>query len=262
MVSTRRIAYEEILKIISLCEAVKTGGLSPFEVDIREKLKILRKYLPYWKTLEELINDAEAFNELVTVIKLQGDSLKKQASMLYMDSKLLEVKIKTLSKESFAKALLKSWKPIVALDQLTPQRIQEAVDYWNTLPPLRERMKREEVSLTPLKALTIEELYKLKVISQAEVKERIGKLLEELKEKADERGEVDYWSFIMGGTYEETVEKAYYVSFLISQGYVQLKYDPIEEKYTLNLESKKAGGDISIPIHLSYDEWLKVKKYE
>jgi len=179
-----------------------------------------------------------------------------------MDSKLLEVKIKTLNKEGFAKALLKSWRPIVALDQLTPQRIQEAIDYWNTLPPLRERMRREEVLLTPLKTLTIEELYKLKVISQAEIKERIRKLLEELKEKADEKGEVDYWSFIMGETYEETFEKAYYVSFLVSQGYIQLKYDPIEEKYTLSLDSKKAGGDTSIPIHLSYDEWLKVKGYE
>jgi len=261
-VKTRRIAYEEILKIISLCEAVKTGGLSPFEVDVREKLKILRKYLPYWKTLDEIINDAEAFNELVTVIKLQGDSLKMQASMLYMDSELLAMKIKTLSRESLARSLLESWRPIVALDQLTIQRIQEAIDYWNTLPPLSERMKREETSLTPLKTLTLEDTYKLKVLTQAEIKERIEKLLKELKEKADGKGEVDYWSFITEETYEETIEKAYYVSFLISQGYVQLEYDPVEGRYTLKLEFEKSKGDSSIPILLSYDGWLKVRKHE
>lgn len=258
----RKIAYEEILKIISLCEAVKTGGLSPFEVDIREKLEILRKYLPYWKTLEELITDAEAFNELVTLIKLQGDSLKKQASMLYMDPELLEMKIKILSREELAKSLLKAWRPIVALDQLTIQRLQEAIDYWNTLPPLSERMKREEVSSTPVRMLTLEKLYKLKVLTQAEIKEKVKELFRELKEKANREGEVDYWDFITQETYEETVEKAYYVSFLISQGYVQLKYDPIEEKYTLKLAAQKAGGSNSIPVPLSYDEWLKVRKYE
>ena len=259
---TRRIAYEEILKIISLCEAVKTGGLNPFEVDVREKLELLRRYLPYWETLEELINDVEAFNELVTVIRLQGDSLRMQASMLYMDFELLMMKIKTLSREDLAKSFLESWRPIVALDQLTIQHIQEAIDYWNTLPPLSERVGREEASLTPLKTLTLENTYRLKLLTQAEIKERIENLLKELKEKTNGKGKIDYWSFIMEETYEKTVEKAYYVSFLISQGYVQLEHDLVEGKYMLKLEFGKTGSNSSIPIALSYDEWLKVRRYE
>ena len=51
---------EEILRVISLCASIQSSSANPFEVDIIEKLQILKKHLPDWEFLDELLLDSEA----------------------------------------------------------------------------------------------------------------------------------------------------------------------------------------------------------
>jgi hypothetical protein len=250
----RRVALAELMRIISLCQSVRLKGLDPFEVDVRRKLEVLRRYLPKWKAIDELLLDAEAFNELSTVIKLQGDWLKRQATMLYVDPELVEAKLKLLEPVELARCLLAAWRPLMALEQVTPQRLQEAIDYWNTLPPLRERVRLEEVAETFPGTVSFSELLRFKFISTAELQGRIEELRRQLEERS-RSGKVDYWDFVVQDTYEKSVERAYYVAFMISQGLATLELDPLSEEVYLRPLEGKAAAASSVPIAFTYERW-------
>ncbi|MCS7131710.1 MAG: hypothetical protein NZ934_03160 [Hadesarchaea archaeon] len=259
--SGRKVALAELLRIISLCQSVRLKGLDPFEVDVRKKLEVLRKYLPRWKAIDELLLDAEAFNELSTVIKLQGDWLKRQAAMLYVDPELVEAKLRLLEAGELARCLLVAWRPLMVLEQITPQRLQEAIDYWNALPPLRERMRMEEVAETPLGAVPFSELLRFKFVSTAELQGRIEELHRQLKERA-RLGKVDYWDFVVQDTYEKSVERAYYVAFMVSQGLATLELDPLTEGIYLKPLEGKAAPASSMPIAFTYERWRERRPRE
>lgn len=250
----RKVALAELMRIISLCQSVRLKGLDPFEVDVRKKLEALRKYLPKWKAIDELLLDVEAFHELSTVIKLQGDWLRRQATMLYVDPELVEAKLKLLEPVELARCLLAAWRPLMVLEQITPQRLQEAIDYWNTLPPLLERMRMEEITETSPGTVPLSELLRFKFVSTAELQERIEELHRQLKERA-RSGKVDYWDFVVQDTYEKSVERAYYVSFMISQGLATLELDPLSEEVYLKPLEGKAAASISVPIAFTYERW-------
>ncbi|MCS7116498.1 MAG: non-structural maintenance of chromosomes element 4, partial [Nitrososphaerales archaeon] len=75
---------------------------------------------------------------------------------------------------------------------------------------------------------------------------------------------IDYWEFITKESFEETVMRAYLISFLISGGYVKLKIDPIEERMTLipRKIDEKSDKTITMPrsiaISLDYERWRNV----
>lgn len=257
----RKVALGELLRVISLCQSVRLKGLDPFDVDVRKKLEVLRRHLPRWKTVDELLTDAEAFNELSTVIKLQGDWIKRQASMLYVDPALVEMKLKLLDPEELSRCLLAAWKPLMVLEQITPKRLEEAVDYWNTLPPLHERMRMEEVAETSPSSMSLLELLKFRFVSQAELKERIEALYSQLREEA-KSGKVDYWQFVLEDAYEKSVEKAYYVAFMISQALATLEQDPLKgEIYIRPLNGRGEVAPMSsMPIVLTRKRWEEARR--
>jgi len=229
-------------------------------VDIPQKLQILKKILPNWKALDDLLMDAEAIKELSLMVKLQSDWVKRRASGLYIDPFLVEVKIKIMSREALAAALTASWHPLVSSDQITPRRLSRAWDYWNVLLPLSERLKAMEgVDEVGEKTLSISELIRLKFLSERVFNEEVSNLLAELKETS-RKGPVDYWEFIMSDTYEDTVMRAYALSFLVSGGTANLIINPVEE--TMMVEAgpgtaKRAGK--SIPISFTYEKWKEMK---
>ena len=55
---------EDILRVIELCRSVEKSSANPFDVDIREKISLLKKHLPEWHFLDELLLDSEAMLEL------------------------------------------------------------------------------------------------------------------------------------------------------------------------------------------------------
>jgi len=230
-------------------------------VDVPQKLQVLKRLLPQWKLLDELLMDAEALKELSLMVKLQSDWVKRRASGLFIDPFLVEVKIKLLGKEALASALLAAWRPLIAAEQLTPKRLSEALEYWRVLLPLSQRMKELEAAQFPEeKTLSVSELIKLKFLSERAFNEEVRKLQEELAE-ASEGGPVDYWKFVMRETYEETLLRAYALSFIISNGYANLIINPVEETILIETAGKQVQrkGGKSVPISINYEKWMAMR---
>jgi hypothetical protein len=134
---------EDLLRVIELCRAVETSSANPFDVDIKEKILLLRSRLPEWRFLDELLVDSEALLELALIVKLQDEWLKHRASSLYIDPLLIQLKVKLLPKEALTEAFVKSWHPVAQVDQISPKGLERAFVYWRDLLPMAERFKDE-----------------------------------------------------------------------------------------------------------------------
>ncbi|MBI4344601.1 MAG: hypothetical protein HY555_03335 [Euryarchaeota archaeon] len=253
-----KVDPEELLRIIALCRAVERRGVDPFQVDVGRSIEKLRRYLPRWRLPEELLLDAEALNRIAAIVRLQGDWLKHRASALYIDPILVELKIRMLEPERLASVFFRSWHPIVALEQLSEKRLEEGLDYWNSLLPLAERLREEAPSGGELGLLTREDLVNLRTFSEVEFKDLLKKILEELRAMA-KGGKVSYREFIYRGTFAEAVERAYLTSFLVTDGYVELDVKHLEEEIFLRplerpIPLEERTKVYSVPVPLDYRE--------
>ncbi|MGQ9759956.1 MAG: hypothetical protein ACUVQ5_05245 [Candidatus Methanomethylicaceae archaeon] len=254
--------YEELARVINLCQSIRAKGEDPFLVNVPQKLQILKKLLPQWKLLDELLMDAEALKELSSMVKLQSDWVKRRASGLFIDPFLIEVKIKLLSRETLASALLSAWHPLIAAEQLTPKRLAEALDYWRVLLPLSQRMKELETLQFPEeRTLTVSDLIRLKFLSDRAFNEEIRRIQEELR-RATESGPIDYWTFVIRDSYEDTLLRAYALSFVISNGFANLVINPVEDTIlveTTTKQTQRKSGK-SVPISITYEKWMALKE--
>lgn len=233
---------EEILRVIELCRSVERSSADPFEVDIREKIELLRKQLPEWKFLDDLLVDSEAMLELAQIVKLQDEWLKHRASSLYIDPLLIQLKVKLLSKEELYEGFVKSWHPLVQVDQVSPKGLEKAFAYWRDLTPMAERFRQEfgSYGIQP-GVIDLEGLVDLRIYSQQQFEERLKGVRDELL--AESNGEwIDYRQFIDAKTFEDKVVRAYLLAFLISEGVASLKTDPLTGKIWVVALSSKAGG--------------------
>lgn len=233
---------EEILRVIELCRSVERSSADPFEVDIREKIEILRRHLPEWKFLEDLTLDSEAMLELAQIVRLQNEDLKHRASSLYIDPLLIQLKVKLLSKEELYEGFVKSWHPLVQVDQISPKGLEKAFAYWRDLTPMAERFKQDfgSYGIQP-GVIDVEGLVDLRIYSQQQFEDRLKGIRDELL--AESNGEwIDYRQFIDAKTFEDKVVRAYLLAFLISEGLASLKTDPLTGKIWVVALSSKAGG--------------------
>jgi len=259
------MGLESLQRIIDLCKSVEERGLDPFLVSVDDIIAVLRQYFPNWELPDELCLDAEALKHVASVIKSQSEWVKQRSTSLYTDPFLLEEKIRKLSKERIVEIFLKSWHPIVELEQISPRTLIEAIKYWRELLPLSERWLRTEAEMVEAGAITREELVRQRVFSEKNFSDELEKLWKELNERVDENDKIAYWDFIGAETYEETVQRAYLTSFLVSYGYATFEIHPLEEeiyvkpfKKPVSLTNKK--NVTSIPISVSIEEWTKWKE--
>ncbi len=233
---------------------------------MKKALEIVRKYLPEWKLPEDFNLDAEALNQLSNIIRLQEEWLKHQSSQLYVDPLLIEVKVRTLEGDALAEAFMRSWHPIVTLEQLSLGRIKEAVEYWNQLAPLEERWRKlPQPPRLDFKLTTIDELIRLRLLTEVRFNGVMNLLWQELKEKAKGTGKVDYWDFVVADTYEGTVTRAYLTSFLVTYGYAALEVLPLEEEaFIIPFQEPRQGltkeQSVSIPLSMDYETWMKMRR--
>ncbi|MEM2926862.1 MAG: hypothetical protein QW220_04395 [Candidatus Bathyarchaeia archaeon] len=263
-------SLSRLLRIISMCRAVEQRGINPFEVDVKGSLEILRKSMPSLENLEELCLDAEALNRLATIVKLQGDWLKHRSSNLFVDPLLVELKLRSLDAKRLFQIFLRAWHPILELEQLSPQRIKEAIEYWNRLKPLKERLHRlPRPPVQGLESLGFSDMLRLGLLSETAFEEVLRSLWRELLERSGKAGRLGYWEFVDAESYDETVLRAYLTSFLITYGFAQLEMDPLKEEFFLipkeELQAKAGfpkGASFSVPISISYEKWLSFHRSE
>ncbi len=256
----QKVTNEDLLRIIDLCQVVETRGSDPFEVDVQKSLITLKKHLPRWKLLDELVLDAEALSQITSVIRLQKKWIAYRASSLYVDPLAVELKVRLATPDALAKALAMSWHPVVSLEQVSSRRLEDAMDYWHSLLPLDERFdSSSQGELLQPGSFDFEDLVRLNVVSTEEFRDILGRLLSELKERIGSEGRVGYEDFVYVEDFQETVVRAYLTSFLISEGAVFLYVDPLEEEAYLSSGGVEDFSSRSPPgskvITIDHESW-------
>ena len=263
----KKLGTEHLQRVIDMCKSVEGKGLDPFVVDVDDIIRIVREYFPEWESPEELCLDAEAVHELASLIKLQSDWVKHRSTSLYTDPFLLEEKIRKMSKVELANLLLKVWHPIIELEQISPNSLIEAIKYWQNLLPLNERWLKTTPSEIETGTATREELLKQRILAEKAFSMQLEAFWEELKQKTERQGKIRYWDFVGADTYEETINRAYMTSFLVTYGYATLDVHRLEEEMFIKPYGKPVSflGKkqlISIPVSVSVDEWAKWRRGE
>lgn len=261
----KKLGREKLQRIIETCKTIEGRSLDPFLMDVKENIGTLRKYFPEWKIPEDLCLDAETIHQIASVTKLQSEWIKHRSTTLYTDPFLLDEKIKRLEKRDIVRAFVKVWHPIVESEQLTIPSLAEALTYWKSLAPLNERWNETAPQEVGSGTATREELVNQRILREEAFSKELETFWQELKKEVAERGEngkLLYQDFVYAKTYEETVNRAFMTSFLVTYGYATLQIIPLEEE-TYIVPYKKPitrGYDkqlVSIPIALTAEDWRK-----
>lgn len=263
-----KLGREKLQRIIETCKSVDERSLDPFLIDVNANISAVKEYFPEWKIPEDLCLDAETINQIASVVKLQSEWVKHRSTSLYTDPFLLEEKLRRMDKTEIARTFLKAWHPLIEWEQITLHSMAEAVRYWNTLVPLKERWKENPPPEIASGSTSVEELVRQRILRDKAFSEELEDFWRELKCVVTEKGEngkIRYWNFIGAESYDETVDRALMTSFLVTYGYATLEIHPLEEETFLVPFEKpivRTGKQqlVSIPISVSVDYWQKWKR--
>jgi hypothetical protein len=266
----KKLGKEKLQRIIEMCVAIENHTVDPFLLDVDDIIKVVKEYFPRWEHAEEFNLDSEAIHHLASVIKLQSEWVKQRSTSLYTDPFLLEEKITQATKEEMIAVLLKAWHPLVEMEQLSLHSLAEAMRYWEGLVPLKERWPELLIPQVAVGVTNRDELIRQRILGDKVFSEELESFWHELKAKVQEKGDegkIRYWDFIGAESYEETVERAFLASFLITYGYATLEIHPLEEEVFIKPFEKPQAKiltqqSISIPIAVTYENWQKWKRGE
>lgn len=266
----KKLGTEKLQRIIEMCLAVENRKVDPFMLDVDDIIKVVKEYFPQWQEPEEFNLDSEAIHHLASVIKLQSEWVKHRSTSLYTDPFLLEEKISQAGKEEMIWAFLKAWHPLVKLEQINLHSLAEALQYWDRLLPLKERWPNLFVPAIGIGTASRDELVRQRVLGDKIFSDELEELWQELRAKVKEKGhdnKIRYWDFVGAETYEETVQRAYMASFLITYGYATLEIRPLEEEIFIKpfdkpSEEIASQQSISVAIAVTFDDWQKWRRGE
>ena len=266
----KKLGKEKLERIIEMCVAIENHAVEPFTLNVDEIIKIVREYFPNWENPDELKLDAEALHHLASVIKMQSEWVKQRSNSLYTDPFLLEEKIRQTGKEGMVDVFLGAWSPLIEFEQLSLHSLAQGLLYWEALAPMGDRWKDIDVSEVAMGLVSRDELVKQRVLGDKEFSEELECYWQELKNKTAEKGadgKIAYWNFIGADTYDETVQRAFLTSFLITYGYATLEIDRLEETIFIVPFAKPRKEALteqstSVPIAVSCEDWQKWKRGE
>ena len=266
----KKLGREKLQRIIEMCIAIENHTVDPFLLNVDDIIRVVKEYFPGWEQPEEFNLDSEAIHHLASVIKLQSEWVKQRSTSLYTDPFLLEEKITQASKDEMISVFLGAWHPLVELEQISVHSLADALRYWDGLVPLKERWKELGVSEVGIGTASRDELIKQRVLGDKVFSEELERLWQELKVRVAEKGadgKVLYWDFVGAETYEETVQRAFLASFLLTYGYATLEIHRLEEQIFIKpfdkvQEKALSQQSISIPIPVTFDDWQKWKRGE
>ena len=261
----KKFGREKLQRIIEMCMAIENHTVDPFLLNVDDVIKVVKEYFPQWEEADELNLDSEAIHHLASVIKLQSEWVKHRSTSLYTDPFLLEEKIMQASKDEMVNVFLGAWHPLVELEQLSLHSLVEALRYWDGLLPLKERWPELALPEVGMERTSRDELVRQRILGDKVFSEELECYWQKLKEKVATKkrdGKIFYWEFIGADTYEDTVQRAFLTSFLITYGYATLEIHPLEEEvYIIPFEKPntkiQTQQSISIPIAVTFENWQK-----
>ncbi|MDH5482851.1 MAG: hypothetical protein OEY22_08235 [Candidatus Bathyarchaeota archaeon] len=266
----KKFGKEKLQRIIDMCKSIENRSLDPFLVDVDEIIDTIKEYFPEWEIPEDLCLDAETIHRLASVIRLQSEWVKHRSTSLYTDPFLIEEKLERMSKEEIVEIFTSAWCPIVEFEQISLHSLAEAIRYWESLLPLKDRWKEFLPVEVETGLATREELVQQRILRDKAFSEELENFWQELTMRTEEMGEngkIHYWDFVGAETYEETVHRAFMASFLVTYGYATLEIHLLEEENFIRPCEKpitKIGEKqlVSIAIPITTENWMKWKKGE
>lgn len=266
----QKMGREKLQRVIEMCLAIEAHAVDPFLLEVGDIIKVVKAYFPNWEKPEDLNLDAETIHHLASVVKLQSEWVKHRSTSLYADPFLLEEKIMKTPKEDLLGVFLQAWHPVVEMEQISLHSLREALRYWETLVPLKERWQEIDLTEVGTGKTTRDELIKQRILSDKVFSEELEIFWMTLKEVVAKKGhdnKILYWDFIGAETYEEAVQRAFLTSFLITYGYATLEIDALEETTFIKPFVKPIARiatqqSVSIPISVSHESWQKWKRGE
>ncbi len=265
----KKIGRDQLQRIIDMMKGIEDYTVDPFLLNVDEIIRVVKEYFPKWDQPEEFNLDAEAIHHLASIIKLQSEWVKQRSTSLYTDPFLLEEKIMQKDKNEITQAFLTAWHPIVEEETLTQRSFYDALRYWDSLTPLKDRWPEIVVAQVETGVASRNELIDQRILRDEAFSAELERFWKDLKDKVQEKsqnGKLFYMDFVGADTYELTIHRAYLTSFLITYGYATLEINPLEEEiFIIPLEqpgSKLNTQAVSVPITLSYESWQKWKRGE
>ncbi len=265
----KKLGRDRLERVIDMMKGIEAHTVDPFLLNVDEIIRIVKEYFPTWDQPEEMNLDAEAIHHLASVIKLQSEWVKQRSTSLYTDPFLLEEKIVQKDKNEMAQIFLKTWHPIVEQEQITINSLAEAMRYWNALVPLRERWEQAPIPEVTTETASRNELVKEEILRDEAFSSELERYWMELKDRIQAKGldgKLFYMDWVGANTYQETVNRAYLTSFLVTYGYATLEINPLEEEiFVKPLEepgAKLTKQAVSVPIALTFEDWQKWKRGE
>ncbi len=256
MVSRLEKLIDEILELL---EKAKRREIDPFDVDVKSLLDELSKLFPKLRSEDEYSLDMKALHSLALLIKEQEEFVRSESALLVLGPLLALLRARVMSSEELATLFIESWNPIVELEQLTTERMEQALDYWIKL--IKYGIRREK-SLPSISVGLVDYNYlrETGLVYDVVFERKLEEVEKELKEKLGRSGKVDYWNFIVSNDFRETVFRAYCISFLATQGKISLYRNPLgDEIFILPPEDTESPGS-SMVIVISKDVLDRVRK--
>lgn len=249
----------ELESVINLCKMVQSGKIEPFDIDFDYVMSIIKKHYPKIKDFKNFCLDAEALKELSLVLERQNQWIEHKSTTLYKDPFMLSQSLMTLDIGAIADLFLKSWHPLVEMEQMSARTLAESLSYWGELIPFAERWQDNIVEERETGTATRDEARLLGIIPDEGFTEIIEAFWSELGERVGPGGRIDYWDWIGVDTYEKTVYRAYLTVFMVGYGYANTEWNKMMEETTImhNIEPRPDPGrdKISLPVMVDYEEW-------
>jgi hypothetical protein len=160
---------------------------------------------------------------------------------------------------AIADAFLKSWHPIVEMEQISAKTLAGSLAYWGDLLPMDERWNDLQVRHIETGTATMRDARELGIILEEGFTENMEAFWREMKEKAGEDSQIPYWDWVGADTYKETLKRAFLTSYLVGYGYATIRMDRFGENVELSptdIPNQNPDEERrSLPVLVDYEEW-------
>ncbi len=209
---------------VETCEKALSGELLPPQVDAWDLWRLLSGAWERLQGTEDHVLYASLLRMIVATVRLQCRWLRYEADELYVDSDIARDKIRSLPTRTLNTLFIKSFHPLVELEAVTEGAMRMGKAHWDELPSAG---RREEAPLDRFLSFGADSDAARQVVREIPFEHMLDALAAELAARGDQPG-ISYKDFITRSgraEFPEMVSRSYLVSFLVSQGRLELEPD-------------------------------------